>query len=570
MNSRLSSIALILCLLLSLLPIGTAAADIADSGTCGENVTWLLNRDGLLTIRGVGNMETYDGGQLVSPFAANTAIRSVVIEPGITGVGSYAFESCTGITSVMLPDGIAYIGDNAFLSCSALKSVKLPDTVSDIGEYAFSCSGLSVISIPDGVSMIPAFAFEGCKSMTDLMLPASLSGIDFCAFSGCSALSEVYCGSSKSAFDRAVDPSNAELLSAEHIHYNVTDAQGHIQTVVTAPTCTEDGFTARSCACGYEYEKTDITPATGHQWGEWTVCVPASPDGEGVSTRTCAVCCATETKSIPKSEPTSDDPTPVEPAPTLPTPVKPTPITPAPSASVPPEPTPRSTTPTNSPQGTTPSDPKPTDPVPDAQKPQNADPADPAPAESKPKVPKTVSNPFSDVRPDDYFFDPVLWAWGHVPQITDGTGKTTFSPADACTRGQVVTFLWRSFGCEEPKIIFCPFEDIQQSDYFYKAVLWAVEKGITDGTGDTMFSPQESCTRAHVVTFLWRAENAPNAGSDNPFEDVEPGQYYSEAVLWALSSGITDGTSNTTFSPNEACTRGQIVTFLYRDLRQEI
>ena len=176
-------------------------------------------------------------------------------------------------------------------------------------------------------------------------------------------------------------------------------------------------------------------------------------------------------------------------------------------------------------------------------------------------------NPFKDVKAEDYYYDAVIWAVGNEPQITNGTSATTFSPNAACTRGQVVTFLWRANGCPEPKRSDNPFKDVKESDYYYKAVLWAAENGVTTGTSETTFSPNAPCTRAHVVTFLWRAEGEPapkDAG--NPFADVTAGQYYTSAVLWAVSHEpqITNGTSATTFSPNATCTRGQIVTFLYR------
>ena len=129
-----------------------------------------------------------------------------------------------------------------------------------------------------------------------------------------------------------------------------------------------------------------------------------------------------------------------------------------------------------------------------------------------------------------------------------------------------MTFLWRAMGCAEPTRTDNPFTDVRTSDYFYQAVLWAIEQGITDGTSATTFSPDEPCTRAHVVTFLWRAERMPDPGSGNPFRDLAAGAYYYSPVLWAVRAGITDGTSDDTFSPNDPCTRGQIVTFLYRDL----
>ncbi len=177
----------------------------------------------------------------------------------------------------------------------------------------------------------------------------------------------------------------------------------------------------------------------------------------------------------------------------------------------------------------------------------------------------TVKNPFKDVAKDQYYYEPVLWAVNHNPQITQGTSATTFSPAATCTRGQVVTFLWRAAGEPKPTGTKNPFTDVKSGDYFYNAVLWAVEKGITQGTSKTTFSPNSPCTRAHVVTFLWRSEGQNKADAKNPFTDVKSGDYYYNAVLWAVKNGITQGTSKTTFSPANPCTRGQIVTFLWRD-----
>ena len=175
----------------------------------------------------------------------------------------------------------------------------------------------------------------------------------------------------------------------------------------------------------------------------------------------------------------------------------------------------------------------------------------------------TIANPFKDVKESDYFYDAVLWAVAEG--VTTGTSSTTFSPNASCTRAQVVTFLHRAAGSPEPASSENPFKDVKESEYYYKAVLWAVEEGVTTGTSSTTFSPNASCTRAQVVTFLHRASGSPEpASSTNPFKDVAQGEYYSDAVLWAVEKGITTGTGDTTFSPNATCTRGQIVTFLYR------
>ena len=171
---------------------------------------------------------------------------------------------------------------------------------------------------------------------------------------------------------------------------------------------------------------------------------------------------------------------------------------------------------------------------------------------------------FYDTLYTKYYADPVKWAAGKG--ITNGTSDYTFSPDEPCTRGQVVTFLWRAAGSPEPKTTRNPFTDVPGSAYYYKAVLWAVEKGITNGTSATAFSPKEPCTRAQVVTFLHRYEKTPKVTASSPFRDVTADKYYYEAVLWAVKNEITNGTTAATFSPNETCTRGQIVTFLYRDL----
>ena len=170
---------------------------------------------------------------------------------------------------------------------------------------------------------------------------------------------------------------------------------------------------------------------------------------------------------------------------------------------------------------------------------------------------------FHDVTRFDYFYDAVKWAVDH--DITSGTGRFTFSPNAVCTRAQTVTFLWRAAGSPRPVSTVNPFADVHYGDYFYQAVLWAVENGITMGTSATTFSPDATVTRAQVVTFLWRANGQPAAWNSG-FTDVSADAYYAKAVAWAVQNGITTGTGFGVFSPDAACTRAQIVTFLYRYL----
>ncbi len=176
--------------------------------------------------------------------------------------------------------------------------------------------------------------------------------------------------------------------------------------------------------------------------------------------------------------------------------------------------------------------------------------------------PTPIVNPFTDVSPDAYYYDAVLWAVERG--ITLGTSTTTFSPDMSCTRAQMVTFLWRSAGSPSPANGDNPFIDVSAGAYYYDAVLWAAEHGITIGTTDTTFSPDNTVIRGQTVTFMYRNAGSPKVYTVSPFVDVPSDAYYADAVVWAASNDITKGTTDTTFSPNESCTRAQIVTFLYR------
>ena len=169
--------------------------------------------------------------------------------------------------------------------------------------------------------------------------------------------------------------------------------------------------------------------------------------------------------------------------------------------------------------------------------------------------------PFTDVSFRNYYYNAVKWAVDKG--ITSGTSRYTFSPDVACTRAQVVTFLWRAAGSPAPMLNKNPFTDVHTSDYYYDAVLWAVQNGITTGTSAKTFSPDATVTRAQVVTFLWRANGQPAAGNSG-FVDVSSNAYYAKAVDWAFANGITTGMDYGAFDPDTACTRAQIVTFLYR------
>ena len=622
MKKRGFTMLLALCMIVSLLPLGAAAADIAASGTCGEALTWTLDENGLLTISGTGPMQDYTAAAHAPYWPKRYQIYKVVLEAGVTTIGKYAFYDCSSLTSITIPNSVSRIGEWAFYDCSSLTSVAIPEGVTGVAPYTFySCSGLAGVTIPDGVTSIGSNAFSGCCSLKSVELPDSVRHIDGAAFGGCSSLTSIkipdgvtqivhsafagcsslkditipdgvtgigdyafhYCSSlmsvkipegvtsiGASAFSQCrslksiVIPDSVTSIG-EYAFYACSSL-----TSVTIPTgvtridkgalenCTsltalrlsgnireiaEKAFRGADLLrdvffCGSEADWNAITiretgnvplkNATIHFHSHILTKVDAkAPTCTEHGWETYWECsfCGKLFSDAAGARPLSDYP-----------------ILPAGHR-------------------------------------WDGGTIIKQPTESAAGViaftcsvcgeTRTVSvrNPFTDVKNGDYFFHPVLWALTHDPKITDGTSDTTFSPDATCTRGQVVTFLWRSMGCPEPKSTKNPFQDVKQSDYFYKAVLWAVEQGITDGTSDTTFSPEAPCTRAHVVTFLWRAEHKPDAGSRNPFTDVASGQYYTAAVLWAVSEGITDGTSETAFSPDAPCTRGQIVTFLYRDMK---
>jgi hypothetical protein len=305
---------------------------------------------------------------------------------------------------------------------------------------------------------------------------------------------------------------------------------------VTAPTCTEGGYTTYTCACGDSYIADEV-PALGHTAGEAVyenqVAATCTTAGSYDSVIYCAVChaeLARETVTInalghmeeviPAVEPTCTE----------------TGLTEGKKCSVCGE-------------------------ILVAQEVIPALGHDFVNGECS-RCDETLTSKFEDVPAGAFYFDPVEWAV--EKGITTGATATTFNPNGNCQRAQVVTFLWRAAGSPEPTKNENPFTDVKESDFYYKAVLWAVEKGITNGLTADTFGPFALCNRAQVVTFLWRAMGSPASTAEVSFTDVQPGQFYSTAVAWAVENGITNGISATEFGVGGICNRAQVVTFLYR------
>lgn len=521
-------------------------------------------------------------------------LESLVIPDSVISIGESAFENCAALKRITLPKNITKLEASCFSGCAALAEIALPDNVKTLGEKVFSgCAALKSVKIPAEVTVIPTEAFSGCSSLESITIPKNVSHINERAFDGCTALKKVdYLGSDTDWSQVTKETSNNALDNAEK-SFTRTDHEHKYTDTVIPPTCTERGCTVHLCACGDKREDS-YTPPLGHSY-KGGICVrcgildpnkdtPHKHDfipivtkptclTEGFTTYACS-CGECYTKDYVSA-------------------------------------------------------------VGHKTQLQNAKAAgcmtggytgdevctvcgkvfkqgsvifalghDPQPARVKAptctesgytgdlicmrcgdmtQIGKTVAAAghkffggvcsvcgakgaeaapkFDDVKSGAFYFDAVQWAVENG--ITNGTGKNTFSPNDVCSRYQIVMFLWRAAGQPEAKAAVS-FADVKPGDIFYEAVQWAVERGITKGTSSTSFSPFAPCTRGQIVTFLYRSAGSPKVSGACNFSDVSSGSFCHDAVIWASTEGITNGTSAGRFSPNEGCTRAQVVTFLYR------
>lgn len=521
-------------------------------------------------------------------------LESLVIPDSVTAIGKSAFENCAALKRITLPKSIAMLEALTFSGCASLAEITLPDGLKALGEKVFSgCAALKSVKIPAEVTVIPTEAFSGCVSLESITIPKSVSHINEHAFDGCTALKKVdYLGSDTDWSQVTKETGNNVLDNAEK-SFTRTDHEHKYTDTVIPPTCTERGCTVHLCACGDKREDS-YTPPLGHSYrdGICVRCGILDPNGdtqhkhdfipsvtkptcltEGFTTYACScgecytkdyvsavghktqlqnakaagcmtggytgdeVCtfCGKVFKQGSVIFALGHDPQPA-----------------------------RVKAPTCNESGYTG----------DLICMRCGD---------MTQIGKTVAAAghkffggvcsvcgakgaeavpeFDDVKPGAFYFDAVQWAVKNG--ITNGTGKSTFSPNDVCSRYQIVMFLWRAAGQPEAKAAVS-FADVKPGDIFYEAVQWAVERGITKGTDSTSFSPYAPCTRGQIVTFLYRSAGSPKVSGACNFSDVSAGSFCHDAVIWASSEGITNGTSAGRFSPNEGCTRAQVVTFLYR------
>lgn len=589
----------------------------APSGLMNINVQYEMNSaTGVLTISGTGAAE-WDWEHITGSDFHWLAPTAVVVEEGITSlddglfsecsqltsvslpntltrISGYTFEYCTALTSIQIPDSVTTIGSGAFNYCSALTSIQIPDSVTTIGDSAFSgCTSLTDIQIPDSVTEIGYRAFQG-TGLTSLTLPKSIAKLSYNTFAHCENLTDIQisedCLNYKLVDGVIYDKSGETLVFVPFYKtgsYTVPDGVTTIAdsavsytgiTDITLPktvtsigagafwhnaqltrvkfTNLNDTVNIQSCAFANcpNLTAVNLPAAITYQRFEWDI------DGNPYISETIAGMAYgmfENCTSLPQL--------------TIPGNIKSIGYADFNFCS--------KLSSIIIPSGVSAIDMYAfyscdtlTDVYYCGSQEQWAQ-IEISDNGNDPLKNATIhynyvvepESPFSDIQdPGAYYYDAVLWASKN--DITQGVGDGKFAPDNACKRAQVVTFLWRAMGSPEPTRSDCPFDDVAAGSYYYKAVLWAVENGITTGTSTTRFSPNATVTRGQFVTFLWRAEGKPSYTASNPFTDLTAGSYYYDAVLWAVENGITTGTSKVHFAPSKACVRGQVVTFLYRDL----
>ena len=458
-------------------------------------------------------------------------LESITLPDGLTTVTEYTFCDCDSLTEVIVPDSVVYMEDYCFMDCDSLKTVELPNKLKYLGWGMFQDSALETLVIPDSVSYTEDYVFSGCDRLESITYPERPFTFGDYAFAYCEG---------PETFD--LPPQLTQLswgmFSGSTIEYI---------EIPESVTWVED-----YAFCNCDYLEVVVFPDGVTRMGDYifrdcdgirSVHMPASlryvPRG-------CFWNSSLEELTIPEGVTQIKDQAFWD-AWILQKLVIPRSVTS----------------------------------IGGSKTFEGADImviycwADSfihkyAEENGIPYVlmdePAEPENPFTDVSETDYYYDAVLWARGEG--ITSGTSATTFGPADPCRRAQVVMFLWRAMGSPEPVNRVNPFTDVAETDYYYAAVLWAVEQGITSGVTPDTFGPDAVCSRAQIVTFLYQAMDRPAMSGKNPFADVKPGDYYYTPVLWAVEAGITSGVDAAHFAPERDCIRAHVVTFLYKALAE--
>ena len=589
MTKRVLSVFLAVLLCASLLPATAFAA----------NSDFVINNGVLTKYQGSGGAVTIPNSVTnigYEAFYGCDSLTSVAIPNSVTNIGYEAFYGCDSLTSVTIPNSVTSIGEGAFWNCSSLTSVTIPNSVTSIGTMAFTgCRGLTGVTIPNSVTSIGKEAFEGCSSLTSVTIPNSVTSIGTMAFAGCRGLTSVTIPNSVTSIGEGAFNDCSSLTSVT-VPNSVTSigwgAFGDCDRLTSIQV--EAGIANYVSMNGVLFNKqqTELVQYPGGLSGAYTIPNSVTSIGDyafagcrGLTSVTIPnsvtsigdnafnACHGLTSVTIPNSVTSIGDEA-FEGCNSLTSVTIPSSVTSIGDAaffgckSLTSLAIPNSVTSigdeafwgckslTDVYYGGS-----------EAQWNAITIGDDNVPLKNatihynsgtgNTTATGNESGNFSDVRSSDYYAAPVKWAVGK--NITNGTGDNKFSPNDTCTTAQILTFLWRADG--EPAAASAnPFSDVRQSDYYYQAALWAYQNGLVNGK---MFNGGSPCTRAATVTYLWKLAGSPATGNRG-FSDVPSGTAYAQAVSWAVQQGITNGSGENTFSPNDTCTRGQIVTFLYR------
>ena len=594
---RTLSLLLALALIFSCLPQLSLTAFAADAhGTCGKDLEWKFDESsGMLTILGTGDMELYDGDD--APWdSIRGKITSVIVDDGVTSISNYAFSDCPLLNSVTIHSDVQSIGGNTFSGCEQLRTVELdteivedwfcnnpwietvdigPNT-GEIGDKAFAyCSNLKRVSISDGVRVIGERAFLECENLSELYLGKGLETIGPFAFQYCESLKKLrlpdglkemgeYAFASTQIGSVVIPDgvteissglfSGCRLLTSVTLHDRMTGIGVSAFHSCTGLRSIDLPKSVKAIEDGAFGECTSLTrivlpPVKSVNMYCFEDCTALKevtlPEGlEMIQTGAFEGCTSLKSISLPMSTKYIGS---------------------------------RSFWKTGLAEIIIPYHVKHIDGIPfHIKQPEsgeidftiygyeNSYGQEYAASIEVPFVALDGTiEAFLDV-PKECFYRQAL-GWALEENVTNGVSPDSFAPNRACTRAQVATFLWRAAGSPEPESTEMPFVDVKTGSFYEKAVAWAVENGITNGVDRTHFGPDKTCTRGQVVTFLWRAAGCPEPeNTESAFRDLKKGGFYLDAVAWAVENEVTNGLSADTFGPDANCTRAQVVTFLHR------